>query len=113
MHHLFKTEYLKENQYGFTPQKSTVDAAMEVKQYIEHHLEGGVIIMVSLDVHGAFDSAWWPAILQGLREAKFLRKLYYLTQNYLKERKAIITINSINMGENITRDCPQGSCCGP
>jgi hypothetical protein len=44
---------------------------MEVKQNIETHLErGGVAIMVSLDVQGAFDSAWWPAILQRLREAK-------------------------------------------
>ena len=47
--------------------------------------------MFSLDVHEAFDSAWCPAILQGLREAKFPRKLYYLAQDYLKERKAIIT----------------------
>ena len=98
MHCLFKTEYLNENQYGFTPQKSTLDAAMEVKQYIEPHLErGGVVIMVSLDVHGAFDSAWWPAILQGLCEAKCPRNLNYLAQDYLKERKAIITINSFNM----------------
>jgi len=106
-HHLFKTEYLNENQYGFMPQKSTVDAAMEVKQYIEPHLERG-----GVDVHGAFDSAWCPAILQGLHEAKCSRNLYYLDQDYLKERKTIITINSYNMGKN-TRGCPQGSCCGP
>ena len=114
MHHLFKTEYLNEHQYGFTPQKSTVDAAMEMKQYIELHLErGGVVIMVSLDVHGAFDSVRWSAILQRLREAKCPRNLYYLAQDYLRERKAIITINSFNMGKNITRGCPQESCCGP
>jgi len=69
--------------------------------------------MVSLDVHGPFDSAWWPAILQGLREAKCPRKPYYLAQDYLKDRKAIITINSIKVGKKITRGCPQGSCCGP
>jgi hypothetical protein len=46
MHHLYKTQYLNINQYGFTPHKSTVDAAMEVKQYIEHHLERLVAIMV-------------------------------------------------------------------
>ena len=54
--------------------------------------------MVSLDVHGTFDSACWPAILQVLCEAKFPRKLYYLVQDYLKERKAIITVKSFNMG---------------
>jgi hypothetical protein len=50
MHHLYKTEHLNEHQYGFTLQKITVDAAMEVKQYIEPHLEsGGVVLLVSLD----------------------------------------------------------------
>ena len=41
MHHLPTTEALNGNQYGFTPQKNTVDAAMEVKQFIEPHLERG------------------------------------------------------------------------
>jgi len=66
MHHLYKTEYLNGNQYGFTPQKNTVDAAMEVKQYIEPHLEkGGVAILASLDVHGAFDWAWCRRYYRG------------------------------------------------
>ena len=114
MQHLYKTEHLNEHQYGFTPQKSSVDGVMEVKHYIEPHLaRGGVVILVSLDVHGAFDSTWWPAILQGLRKANCPRNLYYLAQDYLNERKAFITINSFNMGKNIIRGCPQGSCCGP
>jgi hypothetical protein len=40
-HHLYTTEYLNENQYGFTHQKNTVDAAMQVEQYLENHLERG------------------------------------------------------------------------
>jgi hypothetical protein len=38
MHHAYTTEALNESQYGFTPQKGTVDAAMEVRQYTEPHL---------------------------------------------------------------------------
>jgi len=87
---------------------------MQVKQYLENHLErGGVAIMVSLDVQGAFDSAWWPAILQRLREAKCPRKLYYIVQDYLKERKAFVAINSYNMRKNITKGSAHGSCCSP
>jgi len=37
MHHLYKTDALNRNQFGFTPQKNTVDAAMEVRQFIEPH----------------------------------------------------------------------------
>ena len=51
--------------------------------------------------------------IKGLREAEWPRNLYYLTQDYLKERKAIITINNISMEKKITKGCPQGSCCGP
>jgi len=69
--------------------------------------------MASLDVKGSFDSAWWPAILKGLRDANCPRNLYHLAQDYLKERTAFITINSFSMNKNITKGCPQGSCCGP
>ena len=87
---------------------------MELKQYIEPHIQrGGVAITISLDVQGAFDSAWWPAILQRMREAKCPRNLYNLVQDYLKRRKAIITTNKVNLGKNTTKGCPQGSCCGP
>jgi hypothetical protein len=56
-----------------------------------------VVITASLDVKGAFGSAWWPAILKGPRDAKCPRNIYYLAQDYLKERKAFITINSLSM----------------
>jgi hypothetical protein len=112
-HHLYTTQYLNENQYGCTPQNNMVDAAMEVKQYIEPHLERGrVAIIVSLDVQGAFDSAWWPAIIQSLRDAKCPKNLYYLVQHYLKNREVFTAINSYNTRKNIRRDCAQVSCCG-
>jgi len=62
-HHVFSHNYMN-NQYGFTPQKSTIDAAMAVKNVVIEGLTAGdVIVLVSLDVKGAFDAAWWPAIL--------------------------------------------------
>jgi hypothetical protein len=50
--------FFNDNQYRFTPQKIMTDAAMAAKQFIEPELERGrVVIMASLDVKGAFDSA--------------------------------------------------------
>jgi len=50
LHHLHKTKFLNKNQYGLTPQKNTIDAAMEARKFIESQLEkGSVVIMVSLD----------------------------------------------------------------
>ena len=104
MHYLHKTEFLNENRYGFTPQKNTINAAMEARKFIEPQLQKDrIIIMVSLDVRGAFDSPWWPAILKGLRDAKCPRNLYNLTLDYLKERKAVININNFNIEKSITK----------
>ena len=48
------------NQYGFTPQRGTTDAAIAVKDFVEKGLVAGeVIVLVSLDVKRAFDAAWW------------------------------------------------------
>ena len=53
-----KNYFLNENQYGFTPQKSTIYTGMVAKQYIEPELERGrVVNMASLDVKGTSDSA--------------------------------------------------------
>jgi len=50
MHHLHQTEFLNENQHGFTQQKNTIEAAMEARKFIEPQLEKGrVVIMVNLD----------------------------------------------------------------
>jgi len=77
MHHAYTTEAVNGNQYVFTPQKNRVDAAMEVRQYIEHHSNrGGGAIIIRLDVHGAFGSACWPALLQILRDRKCPSNLY-------------------------------------
>jgi hypothetical protein len=63
---MLKTQFKKTNTHThITPQKSTIDAATAVKQFVELELgKSKVVIMASLDVKGAFDAAWWPAILK-------------------------------------------------
>ena len=66
-HHLHSNNLLNKNQYGFFPQKSTVDAALAAKEFVHAHLQQrNLVIMISLDVKGAFDVAWWPSILGNL-----------------------------------------------
>ena len=46
------------NQFGFTPQRNTTDAAMEAKKFIAPELEKRkIVVMASIDVKGAFDAA--------------------------------------------------------
>ena len=102
------------NQYGFMPQTSTTDAAMAVKQFVEEGFGSReVTILVSLDVAGAFNSAWWPSILKGLNDYGCPRNLQILTKSYLSKRLATLQTNNTSLEAEITKGCPQGSCSGP
>jgi hypothetical protein len=57
-HHAHTNDYIHNNQYGFTPQLSTIDAVMTVKDFVEDGFSSGeVATLVSPDVEGAFNSA--------------------------------------------------------
>jgi hypothetical protein len=113
-HHLNSKRLINENQYGFHPQRSTVDASMAVKGFVQTHLQQrNVVIMTSLDVQRAFDVAWWPAILNNLRNLECPRNLYNLTRSYFSDRAAILCANTYSREKKVTKGCPQGSCCGP
>jgi ribonuclease HI len=113
-HHVYTKGYMNENQFGFRPQKSTIDAAMVVKEFVQESLAAGeVIALVSLDVQGAFDAAWWPAILKEMRDCKSPNNLYKLTKNYFTKRTTILATNSIRMEKELSRGCAQGSCSAP
>jgi len=61
MFHIQSNDLFNDNQYGFIPQKGTVDAAMCVKTFIEESLRlKQCFFIVSFDVTGAFEAAWWP-----------------------------------------------------
>ena len=112
--HMYKNELLTDSQYGFTPQKSKTDAAMEAKTFTEREQEKRkFVIMTALDVNGAFNVAWWPSILSSLTDAECPRNLYYLSQGYFSQRTAALTTNNLSIERRVTKGCPQGSCCGP
>jgi hypothetical protein len=52
-HHVFSHDFMNTYQYGFTPQKGPIDAAMKVKDFVKEGLSAReVIVLVSLDVKG-------------------------------------------------------------
>ena len=61
--HINTNNLFNDNQYGFTPQRGTIDAAMVVKNFIEVSLRlKQCTILVSLDVKGAFMRLGGPAV---------------------------------------------------
>jgi len=60
---------------------------MAVKGFVEEGLVAGeFIVLVSLDVKGAFVDAWWSSILNGLKTCGCPQNLYNLTKNYFSQR---------------------------
>jgi hypothetical protein len=113
-HHIFSHSLLNGNQYGFLPHKSTVDAAMAAKGFVRENLQQrNYVVMVSLDIKGAFDVAWWPSILSNLRDVRCPQNLYILTQNYFSDRIAIFYANTYKVERKVSMGFPKGSCCGP
>jgi hypothetical protein len=83
------------NHYGFTPQTSTVDAVMDLKDYVERSMEEGQYVALrSLDVKGPVDAAWWPGVLFSLRTLKCPRNLYNLCGSYFNGSSAALILNS-------------------
>jgi len=59
---IHSNDLFNENQYGFIPQKGTVDAAMEVKTFIEESLKlKQFAVIVSLDGKGHLMQPGGPA----------------------------------------------------
>ena len=79
MHHVYTNNLSNKNQYGFTPQTSTVDAAMALKDYVQSSIDDGQnVAIISLGVRGAFVAAWWPGFLASLRQLRCPANLYRL-----------------------------------
>lgn len=114
LHSINSRNLLNKKQYGFTPQRSTVDAAMAMKHFVQQNMQlHGYIVLISLDVQGAFDAAWWPSILNNLRQLECPKNLYKLSQDYFKNRTATLCTNEHKSVKEIEKGCPQGSTCGP
>jgi len=97
---------MSKNQYGFTPQTSTVDAVMALKDYVQDSVNGGhYVAVISLSVKGAFDAAWWPGILASLRNLKCPGNLYRLSRSSFSERAAFLTMNNSIVQKKISKGC--------
>ena len=70
-------------------------------------------VMVSLEVKGAFDVAWWPSFLKQLIELKCRKNLYNLSARFVSNRKVTSLINNYKTEKEVQKGCPQGFCCGP
>jgi ribonuclease HI len=114
------TYYLKingllgENQFGFTAQKSTIDAIISAIDFIKSAYEKkGFALLIPLDIAGAFDHTSWPMILYSLIIMKCPKNLLLLTKSYFSDRYAKLWYQNVEVIKKLSKGCPQGSSCGP
>ena len=105
---------LNKMQYGFLPQRGTEDALSDLIDHIQNNiLEKKSVLMVSLDIEGAFDNAWWPALKYHLAIKKCPRNLFKLVNSYLRDRKIKVNYARKESQKDTTKGCVQGSIAGP
>ena len=101
-------------QYGFTEQTSTSDAIRSAVEHIRKmKRESKNVLAVSLDIKGAFDHAWWPALLSGLRSRDVKSNIYRLIKHYFEDRYVELSMCDVTVEKRTTQGCIQGSVTGP
>ncbi|XP_047993599.1 uncharacterized protein LOC125232032 [Leguminivora glycinivorella] len=97
-------------QYGFVPQRSTEDAVYDTLTFVHNGLKKKQLVaLVSLDIGGAFDSAWWPAIIVQLRRKNVSHYTMGILCSYLKDRGVKLGYLGEEVQKETGRGCIQGS----
>ena len=101
-------------QYGFVPQRSTEDALYDLVSHLRDGLKKKLLnLVISLDIEGAFDAAWWPAIKCQLARKGCPQNTRKLVDNYLTNRKVTIRYADHQHTKVTNKGCVQGSISGP
>jgi len=88
-HYKYSMEFLNKNQYGFIPQTSSTDAIMALKDFVQKGFsKGEITAIVSLDVEGAFNSAWAPSVLKKFTRKRMPTKLIQSHKKLLQQKKS-------------------------
>jgi hypothetical protein len=81
---------------------------------VEEGLKAGrVLVLVSLDVKGDFDAAWWPSILKSLQACGSPKRLYNIRRSYFSQSTVILSTDSVRMKTEVGKEFQQVSCCDP
>jgi hypothetical protein len=101
---------LSDRQFGFRKGRGTIEAIDKaVESLRKAKTESKHAIMVALDIKNAFNSAWYPALVQLLARSGCPGDLGRAIADFLQDR----SVTSEGVTVRTSRGCPQGSCLGP
>ncbi|GIY27396.1 reverse transcriptase domain-containing protein [Caerostris darwini] len=97
-------------QFGFRPQRSTINALQNIKDYVlAAQQKKHVTCLVSIDMANAFNSDDWALLRSKISTIDLSGYLKNIMLNFLEDRT--VSIGDIEQG--YSQGIPQGSCIGP
>ncbi|UYV74565.1 hypothetical protein LAZ67_12000152 [Cordylochernes scorpioides] len=104
---------LSSRQHRFIKSKSTITALNTIIDVLMEHKQKELSALVTIDISGAFDNAWWPAIIKRIDSDNLPEKLIKILQSYLNSRIISFSYDNLTTSKPITKGCPQGSPLSP
>ncbi|KAI5692701.1 hypothetical protein M8J77_010331 [Diaphorina citri] len=106
---------LSENQFGFRPGKSTVQAAQKIMEIANHERQKtlktrNLCLLTAIDIKNAFNTASWTHIIRYMNEKHVPPYLIRCIQGYFSKRTLISPNGETRV---MTAGAPQGSVIGP
>ena len=105
---------LSPNQFGFIPGRSCDDALCNITSLIENAFnKNRFVLVIYLDISGAFDCTWHPSILKAFIEKNYDPAYVHLIKSYLSDRLIQLNLNNSSSQKRLSRSCPQGGGLSP
>ena len=113
--HINRKEGLNKNQHGFLPRRSAENVLINLVEQIKSawHSKRKVALL-SFDIKGAFNAAWWPKAIVALRAILDNNtSLLGILEDYFNKRYAEVSYGTLSRKIQCERGCIQGSILGP
>lgn len=99
-------------QFGFKKGMSTDDAVLRLVEIVQN-TEQKYAVVVFIDIAGAFDNIWWPAIMIRLIDIGCSGQILETMKHYFSNRNMQIKSKYKEINKYMAKGCPQGSVMGP
>ncbi|UYV81925.1 hypothetical protein LAZ67_21000150 [Cordylochernes scorpioides] len=111
---LWKNNLMSSRQHGFMKSRSTITGMDKIIETILKHKQKELTSLIAIDIAGAFDNAWWPAIIKRMDNDDVPSDLIRIIKSYLNnEREVKFTYESETFYKKLTKGCPQGGPLSP
>jgi retron-type reverse transcriptase len=111
---LTKQISIDSNQFGFRSGLCTLNAIESLVNCVRCNRDiGRIVVVVTLDISGAFDNLRWSKVLECMRKQNVAKKTYEIFKDFLSNRKVQLNLNGESITRYLTKGSPQGAIVSP